>query len=148
MKGTLTQDQIKNILRSQSICRIACCEDAHPYVVPISYYYDGMDIYFETLEGKKVEIMRKNPNVCIQTDLVNSMKNYQSVMAFGKFEELNLEDADIYRKELYNNIFMLMTQTRLHLFGHSPTSADKPMEEKPIMARIVITELTGKFEAA
>ena len=147
MKGTLNTEQIQNILRSQSICRLACCNEGKPYVVPISYYYDGMHIYFETKTGKKVEIMRKNQNVCIQVDIINSMLHYQSVIAFGKYEELNMQETDIYRSELYKNIFTLMSQTRIHLFEHASSATETTITEKPIMARVVISEMTGKFEA-
>lgn len=147
MLGILNKEQIDNILHSQTICRLACCDGKKPYVVPISFYYDGKYVYGQTQEGKKVQIMRKNPNICLQTDIINSMHNYQSVCIFGRFEELKSDEASKTLKQMQERIMTMMSRSRVHKFEHD-TNAEIPESgfAKIIMFRISIDEITGRYE--
>ncbi len=147
MLGILNKDQIENILHSQTICRMACCDDKSPYLVPITYYYDGKYIYGQSQEGMKINILRKNPNVCVQMDLIISMSNYQSVIVYGKFEELKPGLSEKARTELHENILTMMTRSRIHKFEHNldgEFATNSP--DKLIVFRIKINEVTGRFE--
>ena len=66
MLGELNELQIKNVLSSQALGRMACAEGELPYIIPVTYAYDGDFIYGQTNEGKKLDILRKNPNVCFK----------------------------------------------------------------------------------
>ena len=147
MHRELNKSEIINILQSQSICRLGCTDGKHPYVVPITYFFDGKHVYCQTQEGKKIKIMRKNPNVCLQIDIVNSMRSYKSILIFGKFEELKNEEAIQASTLLEENIFVIMTRSRIHQFEHQEKSeiADKD-RIKLISFRINITEMTGRSE--
>jgi nitroimidazol reductase NimA-like FMN-containing flavoprotein (pyridoxamine 5'-phosphate oxidase superfamily) len=147
MHRELTKSEIVNILQSQSICRLGCSDGKHPYVVPITYFFDGKHIYCQSEEGKKITIMRKNPNVCLQVDIVNSMRSYKSILIFGKFEELTDEDAVKASTLLEENIFVIMTRSRIHQFEHQEKSKIEDKERiKLITFRINITEMTGRSE--
>ncbi len=147
MHRELNKSEIINILQSQSICRLGCTDGKHPYVVPITYFFDGKHVYCQTQEGKKIKIMRKNPNICLQIDIVNSMRSYKSILIFGKFEELKNEEAIQASTLLEENIFVIMTRSRIHQFEHQEKSeiADKD-RIKLISFRINITEMTGRSE--
>lgn len=148
MVGTLTKEQIENILQSQSVCRFACSVNNRPYVVPITYVYDGEYIYGQTTVGKKLRICRKNPNVCLQIDIINSSTHWQSVLVFGKFEELTKEKAAEKRDLLFSRILTLMTVGSQHTFG---TEEEKIIEPggryKAVMFRVMIKEKTGRYES-
>ena len=60
MLGELNELQIKNVLSSQALGRMACAEGELPYIIPVTYAYDGDFIYGQTNEGKKLDILRKN----------------------------------------------------------------------------------------
>ncbi|MCK5794940.1 MAG: pyridoxamine 5'-phosphate oxidase family protein [Anaerolineales bacterium] len=48
---------LDSIIRNAKICHLACCLNDQPYVIPISFGYDGKTIYFHTaLIGKKNEV--------------------------------------------------------------------------------------------
>ncbi len=147
MLGKLTDVQISNILLSQSVCRLACTDGKKPYVVPVTYAYDGKYMYGQTMEGTKLNILRKNPNVCMQIDIINSSNNWQSVIVFGKFEELKNKSAEKAREYLYEKVFTLMTNAKTHRFQHDE---QKNIEDnnrvKEVMYRIKIKEITGRFE--
>src|SRR5688572_23034442 len=88
MIGNLNANEIENLLKEQVIGRIGCYGGNQVYVVPVSYAYDGKYIYVHSFEGKKMQMMRKNPKICFQVDDTHNMANWQSVIASGEFEEL------------------------------------------------------------
>lgn len=149
MTGELNQQQMNNILSSQVIGRIACCDGKYPYIVPMTYVFDGKNIYVQSLEGRKLELLRKNPNVCFEIDISSDMYSWQSVLAFGKFEELEGDESAVARERLYSSVMTLSTGATVHQHEHLEPG-DPILEEservKPIMCRINIQEMTGRFE--
>lgn len=89
MIGKLTESQIEELLGKQLIGRIGCHANDTTYVVPISYAYKDDNIYALTHEGMKVDLMRKNPQVCFEVDNTLDTSNWQSVITWGTFEEIN-----------------------------------------------------------
>ncbi len=93
MLGKLNSVEIEEVLTHQIIGRMGCHANNMSYIVPISYAYDGECVYARTYEGLKINLMRKNPNVCFQTDTMENMANWKSVIAWGEFKELT-EDSE------------------------------------------------------
>jgi nitroimidazol reductase NimA-like FMN-containing flavoprotein (pyridoxamine 5'-phosphate oxidase superfamily) len=75
MLGTLTDAQIDRLLHTESVGRIGCHAGGRPYVVPVTYVYDGSAIYGHTGDGMKVRMMRENPAVCFEVDRMESLAN-------------------------------------------------------------------------
>jgi uncharacterized protein len=147
MLGELNDTQINNLLSSQVIGRLACTDGKIPYVVPVTYIYDGKDIYGQTREGMKLEILRKNPNVCFEVDIMMDMANWQSVIVRGEFEELKGDEAKKARDSLFDRIYPMMTSSTIHTHEHEVTGEiDDTNRVKPVMYRITILEKTGRFE--
>jgi nitroimidazol reductase NimA-like FMN-containing flavoprotein (pyridoxamine 5'-phosphate oxidase superfamily) len=143
----MTTAEIENVLQSQSICRLACNDIKFPHLIPISYFYDGRYIYCQSQQGKKIELMQKNPNVSILVDIIGSMNNYKSVIVNGEYQELEGLEADEARKLLFEQIFSLMTTTRIHHFEHQESGKiDDSDRIKIIMFRIKILSSTGRKE--
>ncbi|NCI45675.1 pyridoxamine 5'-phosphate oxidase family protein [Sediminibacterium soli] len=148
MTGLLGPQQIESLLSGQLIGRIACSDNNVPYISPISYAYDGKDLYFHTSEGKKTEIMRRNPRVCFQTDHMHSMGEWESVIVWGNYEELT-EPAgrEAALKLLVARTLPLISSVTTHLGRHWPFIQENLNEEIPgIVFRIKVTEKTGRFE--
>jgi len=147
MLGQLNDLQINNLLASQVVGRLACTDSVQPYLVPVTYAFDGTCIYGQTNEGMKLSLLRKNPNVCFEVDVMMDMANWQSVVVRGRFEELKNEAADKARLVLYNRVFPLMTSATIHGEQHE---VEHELEDatriKPVLYRIVIDEKTGRFE--
>ena len=121
MLGQLNDTQIQNILSSQAVGRLACTDGKKPYIVPVTYTYDGKYIYGQTNEGTKLKMLRKNPNVCFEVDMMMDMRNWQSVIVYGKFEELKNEQAKKARDILFGRVFSLMTSSTIHAHEHEVT---------------------------
>jgi nitroimidazol reductase NimA-like FMN-containing flavoprotein (pyridoxamine 5'-phosphate oxidase superfamily) len=149
MNGELNEQQINNILTSQLIGRLACCLDKYPYIVPVTFAFDGIYIYGQSFEGKKLELLRKNPNVCFEVDIANDISNWQSAVIYGQFEELEKEDAEEARILLFNKAMPLMTKSSIHMHEHDEGEGHELSDKrrvKPIMFRIKINEKSGRFE--
>jgi nitroimidazol reductase NimA-like FMN-containing flavoprotein (pyridoxamine 5'-phosphate oxidase superfamily) len=143
----MTTAEIENVLQSQSICRLACNDIKFPYLIPLSYFYDGKYIYCQSQHGKKIELMQKNPNVSILVDIIGSMRNYKSVIINGEYQALNGIEADAARELLFEQIFSLMTTTRIHYFEHQESGKIDDSERiKVNMFRIKILSSTGRKE--
>jgi uncharacterized protein len=147
MTGELNEIQINNVLTSQVLGRLACTDGKQPYIVPLTFCFDGKCIYGQTRPGKKLTILRKNPNVCFEVDQMTDMANWQSVLVSGKFEELNEADAQNARQLLFDRIFPMSTSCTIHPHEHIVTSRVPDKNRiKPVMYRIIISAKSGRFE--
>ena len=149
MTGELNEQEINNVLSSQAIGHLACCSKNQPYVVPVIYTYDGKNIYGQSFEGKKIELMRDNPNVCFQVDITNNTSTWQSVLIFGQFEEQIGESEKMAREMMTNKILPFMTNSAIHQHEHDEGEGHELSDEqriKPIMFVIKINEKSGRFQ--
>jgi uncharacterized protein len=84
----LDDQQIDEFLRRQTIGRIGMHANGQTYVVPIIYAWDGKAIYVQSIEGRKIEMMRASPEVCFETDEYER-GSWRSVIVDGTYEELH-----------------------------------------------------------
>lgn len=146
MFGKLSSDQVEEVLKSQIIGRIGCHANNIPYVVPVSYAYDGTYIYGHTFEGMKVDMMRKNPKVCFETDDTKDLANWQSVVAWGEFEELKGKERDNAIQKLLNRVLPVISSKTMHISPQWPFPSDNAADITGIIYRIKLTEKTGRYE--
>lgn len=148
MLGKLNSDQIDQVLQMQVFGRIACQWNDKPYIVPISYAYDGKYLYAHSREGLKIEILRKNPETCFQADIVDNLANWRSVIVWGAYEELKnpneLEKAKLMLDNRFAPLHTSQSISRPSEDIHPPQSVEKKL--KAVYFRIKIKEKTGRFE--
>ncbi len=148
MVSELTTSQIESVLQSQVLGRIGCFADNKIYVVPITFAYDGMYIYGHAKEGLKIKMMRKNPHVCFQVDVMENMVNWRSVIVWGKYEELiDQKSYEKGMKILIERVAPLITSHTAEAGINPPLAPHKIEKEKRAIAfRIKAEEKTGRFE--
>jgi len=85
---------IETIIKKARVCRLGMVDGDKPYIVPMSFGYQNNVLYFHgALKGLKINIIKKNSNVCFEFDIAAealagddacqwSMK-FQSVIGFG-----------------------------------------------------------------
>ena len=57
--------ELEAIIRNSDICHLAMVDNGKPYVVPMNFGYKSGEIYFHSApEGRKIDILRRNPEVC------------------------------------------------------------------------------------
>ena len=140
MLGELTGRQTEEVLRSNIIGRVGCHAFGRTYIVPITYVYDGKAIYAHTHDGMKLHMMRQNPHVCFEVDHMDDLANWQSVIAWGTFEELRGERARA-------AMDMLVETLEPRLDGPPGESAHPRHGTVPAtLYRIVLEEKSGRFE--
>ena len=87
--------EIETIINRAEVCRIGLSDDNMPYVIPVNYGYRNNCLYIHSAsEGKKIDIIKKNNNICFEIDLdhelsilqvpCKSSMMYRSVIGFGK----------------------------------------------------------------
>jgi nitroimidazol reductase NimA-like FMN-containing flavoprotein (pyridoxamine 5'-phosphate oxidase superfamily) len=84
----MTRESCVSFLKELRFGRIACAQGAQPYVTPFYFAHHGDFIYSFATVGKKISWMRANPLVCVEADKINSPQEWQTVVVFGRYEEL------------------------------------------------------------
>jgi uncharacterized protein len=141
MLGRLNDSEIELVLKHNLLGRIACYDDAKIYIVPINYVYDGKDIIAHSVQGMKIEMMRRNPQICFEVDEIKDFTNWKSVIVWGEYQELS-DSAERYRAMKYFVDHTL--RTKISETAIPPEiSEDKqilhaPGDLRPIISRIVI----------
>lgn len=100
MIKNLDKEASQEFLKDQGTGYLGCVlESGEPYIVPVNFIFENDSIYIHSLPGEKITAMHANPQVCLQTDIVSDDGfEWKSVIAFGKFEEI--EDKNHKKKLL------------------------------------------------
>ncbi len=143
MLGDLTKREIIDFIEKQSIGRLGCHADGETYIVPINYVSRENAIYAHSGKGKKIDMMRKNPNVCFQIDEIKDTFRWKSVIVWGTYEEL----TGVERQQAMQGIMQrIMSFTDAN--AKEPSHAIDPAHHHDIVVyKININEGTGKFES-
>lgn len=100
-KAITDSKTIHAIVRACQVCRLGLAVEGDPYVVPLSFGFDGEAVYFHTARGgKKIEMMTANPRACVQferkvelvthdDDACSWTFTFESVIGFGSIVELD-----------------------------------------------------------
>ena len=144
-KAIGSREEMDEIIRGSQVCRVAMAMDNLPYIVPLSFGYDGKSIYVHTAkEGKKIIFFKNNNNVCFEfernvkliVDPVNTCKctfSYESVIGFGKIYELES------LKQRANGMNKIISQ-----YSGEEWIFDEAKLNNTRVWKIEITSITGK----
>jgi uncharacterized protein len=86
---------IRAIMEEALVCRLGLSDDGAPYVVPMNFGLGENCLYLHcAMEGRKLDILRRNDRVCFEMDLLREIKQgpvscgwgarYESVIGFGR----------------------------------------------------------------
>jgi nitroimidazol reductase NimA-like FMN-containing flavoprotein (pyridoxamine 5'-phosphate oxidase superfamily) len=147
MMGQLKTEEIEIILAKGLIGHLGCYDGQAVYVVPISYTYQDGYIYCHSHEGRKVEILRRNPQACFQVEHITNLGNWQSVMAQGRFEELTdpALRMDALQKLHDRHLPDVTSQTTM-LTPEWPFGSKKLEDVEGVTFRMRLSDKTGRFE--
>ena len=137
--------EIDGVIRRCQVCRLAMCDDGHPYIVPLNFGYDGSFLYFHcALEGKKIDIIRKNNRVGFEFDILHEIvkseqacgwgAKYESVIGSGTAEILNNPED---KKEALEYIMLQ--------YGSLLKDFSDEILKKTLVLRVRILEISGKL---
>lgn len=148
MLGELDGLQIEDLLMSLPIGRIGCHADGVTYIIPVNYVYEDNTLYAHSKKGMKIDIMRKNPDVCFQVDAIDDLLNWESVICWGKFEEIfDMQEKTQVMQKIINWVMPLMHgETAQPSHGFTDNASDVGEDVELILYKIVLTKKTGRFE--
>lgn len=139
------REEIDLIIKRSDVCRLAFAKDNIPYLVPVSFGYNGTSIFIHTAKtGKKIDFIEKNNRVCFEFDIdvktiadeekpCNWTTDYKSVIGNGKIIEL----LEFENQEKAINEIMLQYSGKKWEFNKRMLSGAKLWE-------IIIEDIKGK----
>jgi nitroimidazol reductase NimA-like FMN-containing flavoprotein (pyridoxamine 5'-phosphate oxidase superfamily) len=93
-------------------------------------------------------MMRNNPSVCYEVDIIDHLSNWRSVILWGEYEELNVQaQQQESMKILMDRLALLATSETIRPVkgvSRDPNYIDKGL--KAVAYRIKVTDKTGRFE--
>jgi nitroimidazol reductase NimA-like FMN-containing flavoprotein (pyridoxamine 5'-phosphate oxidase superfamily) len=143
-----SRDEIDAVIRSAEVCRIAFADHDEPYVVPVSFGYDGEALFIHTAKtGRKLDFIAANNRVCFEleanvairaheTEACDWTFEFESVIGYGTIIELT-ENRDKARG---------LNQIMLHYSGRAWEIEETEIATTRVW-RIDIESLTGKRSA-
>lgn len=147
MLGKLNEKQIEELITRQVTGRLGCVVNDKAYIVPINYFYKNSTVFAHSAPGKKIDIMRKNPNVCFQVDEIVSIFRWQSAILWGTFEEIiDPEKKHQAMQGLIHRLMPMVTTPSGHPSHGIASSESELIKIETIVYKINIFEKTGKFE--
>lgn len=148
MLGELHQNEIEDLLKQQVTGRIGCHADGITYVVPINYAYKDGCIYGHSAAGKKIDMLRKNPQVCFQVDQIESILQWKSVIVWGVYQEItDRQEMTKAMQEIIRHILPLMEDPNGHpSHGITDDESDIGTSIDLILYKICLHQKTGRFE--
>jgi len=148
MLGKLNEQQIETLLKKHVTGRIACHAGGVTYIAPVNYVYDGTYIYGHSAAGKKIEMMRENPDICFEIDEIQSIFKWQSVIAWGTFEEVtDMAERQRIMQGIIHRIMPLSVNPANHpSHGITESDSDVGFGVELIVYKIALVTKTGRFE--
>ena len=135
---------IEDIISRSKVCKLAMCEENRPYIVPLCFGFKNNTLYFHSApKGKKIEILKKNPNVCFEfeifTQIIKSAKackwgmRYKSVIGFGKAGFITDDDL---KRQAFD---IIMNQ-----YADGPFLYEDALLKSVVLINVEIQSMTGK----
>lgn len=140
---------LESILQKATVCRLALCDGQIPYIVPVCFGFQGDCIFVHSAsEGKKIDIIKHNNNVCFEVEAVAEIipaqdackwsVRYLSVIGLGK--AFIISDRD----EKIKGLNAIMKQYT----GFSGHSYNEAAIDLAAIIKIEIESMTGKKSKA
>lgn len=147
-KDKLVTDKkiLHEVIHKAQVCRLGLADGATPYIVPLSFGFDGTYIYIHSAtEGRKVDILRKNKRVCVEfeQDVVllkgkkacNYSFRYLTVICDGIAEPV--DDVDEKRSALNQLVKHYNSEWTSYSFTEQELAS-------VLVFKITVEEMTGK----
>ena len=144
-KEITSREAIDSILNAAEVCRVAFAHNNEPYLVPLSFGYDGEALYFHTAqEGRKLDFIAANNRVCFEVEHNVSLithesracswtAGFESVIGYGRIVEVLTPEDKVYG----------LNQIMRHYSGKDWQFPPESVEATRIW-RVDIETLTGK----
>ena len=138
----LSAPECEEVLVRSELGRLACAHDGQPYVIPIHFAFDAdrTCLYSFSMVGQKIDWMRANPKVCVEVEEITDKNNWNTVLVFGRYQEITDADSDADARRRASERF----QERPEWWF--PAAAKLPSRERHalVIYRIQVDRLSGR----
>lgn len=135
---------IEDIILSSTVCKLAMADENRPYIVPLCFGLKDNTLYFHSApEGKKIDILKKNPSVCFEFEIFTQViksatacgwgMKYRSVIGFGKA-------GFVFDEDLKRKAFDII----MHQYADGAFSYEEALLNATIIIKVDIQHMTGK----
>ncbi len=135
---------METVILKSKVCKLAMCDGNHPYIVPLCFGFKDNTLYFHSAgKGKKIEILKKNPRVCFEFEILTQViqsatackcgMKYRSVIGYGKVEFITDEAS---KRQAFDIIMRQYTD--------APFSYDASVVTATTVMKVAIERMTGK----
>ena len=132
----LTREECEALLAKNHVGRIGFSYRDHVDIEPISYVYDDGWLYGRTGQGTKLRTLAHNRWVAFETDEIDAMTDWRSVVVKGALYLLEPGGA---HAETYAKAVEVLRSLNPLAFG-----AQDPTPERTIVFRIHADQVTGR----
>lgn len=133
------------MLRRAEVMRLGLCDGGEPYIVPVCFgYEEGVIFVHSAREGRKLDLIRKDPKVCFEVDHMTKLvkkeqackwtMDYQSVVGTGKASLVTSAEG------MRHGLDVILK----HYGGKPPFDYTEPSLAKMLIIRIDILGMTCK----
>jgi len=138
------REEIEDVLRRSTVCRLALVDGERSYIVPLCFGYEPGYLYFHSAPvGRKIDLLKKNRNVCFEFDADTTMvpadtscgwtMRYRSVIGYGIADLLE----DPAEKKAALNVIM-------RRYSEGPHEYSGERLRKVLVIKVAIHEISGK----
>lgn len=142
MLGELSKREIIDFLNRRVYGRLGCSTADETYVVPVNFVFRNDAIYAHSGVGKKIKMMRENPNVCFLVDDIVDTFTWKSVVIQGVYKELEAEERQQAMQGIIHKI-MPLTYKPSQEPSHGIPDNER---DNLIVFKIDVIDITGRYE--
>lgn len=154
-KAITEKAESEAVIKRADVCRLGLSDDGQPYIVPVNFgYEDGVIFVHSAPEGRKIDIIRKNPRVCFEVDVDLELvkaeaacdwtAHYESVIGFGR-ASITEDDAS---KRRGLDVIMRHYAAEGAGAGDGAYAYKDAALNKMVIIRVDIESMTGKRSRA
>jgi len=135
---------IEEMIKRENVLRLGLSVNNMPYIVPLNYGYKDKSFYVHCAkEGRKLDMIRKNSNVCIEIDggheLVTGDVACQYTMKFESIIGFGIAEILESKEDVKEGLDVLMAQ-----FSDLDFTFNEKAMSRVAIIKIEINELTCK----
>lgn len=146
MIKSIKEEECKLMLHQNYIGHLAYVYHSKPFVVPITYFYEDNRIVCYSNDGHKINALRLHDRVAIEVAEITSINNWKSVIAHGKYQELEGSAAKALLHEFSLGVKDVIMRKELRDLDYIHEFSSKiEGDDLPIVFVINIEEFTGKI---
>lgn len=140
---------IERIIGDCKVFRLGMIDGTRPYVVPMSFGYslrDGvLELYAHSaLEGRKVDALRRNPEVCFEMDCGHRLIEAEAACGYGFAYSSVIGDGTVVFIEAPEEKLRALLKLMEHQTGRSDFSIPPKALDRVLVFKVAAASFTVK----